>query len=59
MKLPNALTPLAERNFRYLWTGQAVSAAGDAMAPVALAFATLQVAHTASALGLVGARPLL
>ena len=53
MKLPKALTPLAERNFRYLWTGQAVSAAGDALAPVALAFATLQIAHTASALGLV------
>ncbi len=53
MKLPNALAPLSERNFRYLWTGQAVSAAGDALAPVALAFATLQIAHTASALGLV------
>src|SRR6266567_796821 len=33
--------------------GQAVSAAGDALAPVALAFATLQIAHSASALGLV------
>src|SRR5258706_2415806 len=53
VKLPKALTPLAERNFRYLWTGQAVSAAGDALAPVALAFATLQIANSASALGLV------
>jgi len=53
VKLPKALTPLAERNFRYLWTGQAVSAVGDALAPVALAFATLQIAHSASALGLV------
>ena len=53
MKLPKALTPLAERNFRYLWTGQAVSAMGDALTPVALAFATLQIAHSASALGLV------
>lgn len=53
MNLPKALTPLAERNFRYLWTGQAVSALGDALAPVALAFATLQIAHSASALGLV------
>ncbi|OLC15704.1 MAG: hypothetical protein AUH32_02840 [Actinobacteria bacterium 13_1_40CM_66_12] len=53
VKLPRALTPLAERNFRYLWTGQAVSAAGDALTPVALAFATLQIAHSASALGLV------
>jgi MFS family permease len=53
VKLPKALTPLAERNFRYLWTGQAVSAMGDALTPVALAFATLQIAHSASALGLV------
>ncbi len=53
MKLPKAFTPLAERNFRYLWTGQAVSAAGDALSPIALAFATLQIAHSASALGLV------
>ena len=53
MKLPKALTPLAERNFRYLWTGQAVSAMGDGLTPVALAFATLQIAHSASALGLV------
>lgn len=53
MALPTALDPFRERNFRLLWTGQAVSAAGDAMAPVAVAFATLQIAHTASALGLV------
>jgi MFS family permease len=53
VKLPKALTPLAERNFRYLWTGQAVSAVGDALSPIALAFATLQIAHSASALGLV------
>src|SRR5712671_820248 len=52
--LPTALAPLRERNFRLLWTGQAVSAAGDALTPVALgAFATLQIAHSASALGLV------
>jgi MFS family permease len=49
----NALAPLRERAFRLLWTGQAVSAFGDALAPVALAFAALQIAHTASALGLV------
>jgi len=53
VKLPKAFTPLAERNFRYLWTGQAVSAVGDALSPIALAFATLQIAHSASALGLV------
>ena len=48
-----ALEPLKERNFRLLWIGQAVSAIGDALTPVALAFAALQVGHTASALGLV------
>jgi MFS family permease len=53
MALPRALAPLRERNFRLLWIGQAVSASGDALSPVALAFATLQIAHTASALGLV------
>src|SRR5258708_2446922 len=46
-----ALEPLKERNFRLLWIGQAVSAAGDALVPVAFAFAALQVGHTASALG--------
>ncbi len=53
VRLPASLTPLAERNFRMLWAGQAVSAIGDALVPVALAFAALSVAHTASALGLV------
>jgi MFS family permease len=48
-----ALAPFRERNFRLLWFGQAVSAVGDALVPVALAFATLAVAHSASALGLV------
>jgi len=48
-----ALAPLRERNFRLLWIGQAVSAAGDSLVLVALAFATLSVAHTASALGIV------
>jgi MFS family permease len=49
----NALAPLRERTFRLLWFGQAVSAIGDSLTPVALAFAALQVGHTASALGLV------
>ncbi len=53
MALPRVLEPLRERNFRLLWIGQAVSASGDAISPVALAFATLQITHTASALGLV------
>jgi MFS family permease len=49
----NALAPLRERNFRLLWFGQAVSAVGDSLVTIALAFATLSVAHSASALGLV------
>ncbi|MHB8613893.1 MAG: MFS transporter [Candidatus Dormibacteraceae bacterium] len=49
----SALAPLKERNFRLLWTGQAVSAGGDSLVMIALAFATLSVAHSASALGLV------
>ena len=53
MKVPTALAPLAERNFRLLWIGQGVSSIGDSLVNIALAFATLQVAHSASALGLV------
>lgn len=49
----NALAPLRERNFRLLWFGQAVSAVGDSLVTIALAFATLSVAHSASALGMV------
>jgi MFS family permease len=48
-----ALAPLKERNFRLLWIGQAVSSIGDSLVTIALAFATLSVAHSASALGLV------
>ena len=48
-----ALAPLWERNFRLLWFGQAVSAVGDSLVTIALAFATLSVSHSASALGLV------
>jgi MFS family permease len=53
VKLPASLSPLAERNFRLLWIGQSVSSIGDSLVSVALAFATLSVAHSASALGLV------
>jgi MFS family permease len=48
-----ALAPLKERNFRLLWFGQAVSAVGDSLVTIALAFATLSVAHSATALGVV------
>src|SRR5436853_6880441 len=53
VRLPSALSPLTQTNFRLLWMGQGISAIGDALVPVALAFATLTVAHSASALGLV------
>ncbi len=48
-----ALAPLRERNFRLLWLGQGVSAIGDSLVPVALAFATLSINRSASALGAV------
>jgi MFS family permease len=53
MRLPKSVAPLAERNFRMLWIGQGVSSIGDSLVNIALAFATLSVAHSASALGLV------
>ncbi|HUZ86798.1 MAG TPA: MFS transporter [Candidatus Baltobacterales bacterium] len=53
MRLPLSLAPLAERNFRLLWMGQAVSAAGDSMTSIALAFATLSITRSAGALGAV------
>jgi MFS family permease len=43
--------PLRERPFRLLWLGRVASAAGDALVPVALAFAVLSVRHSATALG--------
>jgi MFS family permease len=53
VKLPVSLSPLAERNFRFLWIGQAVSAVGDSITLIALAFATLAVSPSAGSLGLV------
>lgn len=47
------LGALEERPFRLLWTGQAASAAGDALVPVALAFAVIGIRGSASDLGLV------
>jgi MFS family permease len=44
--------PLREREFRLLFTGQLISLAGTAMAPIALAFAVLDLG-TASDLGFV------
>jgi MFS family permease len=46
-----AWAPLTERPFRLLWLGRVASATGDALVPVALAFAVLSVRHSATALG--------
>jgi MFS family permease len=43
--------PLRERQFRLLWLGQVASGMGDALVPVALAFAVLSVNSSATALG--------
>ena len=45
------LRPLAERRFRLLWLGRVSSAAGDALMPVALAFAVLSINRSGLALG--------
>ncbi|HEY7599624.1 MAG TPA: MFS transporter [Candidatus Limnocylindrales bacterium] len=49
----DALAPLREREFRLLFTGETVSFLGTAMAPVALAFAVLELTGSAGDLGLV------
>jgi len=51
--LTAALAPLRERDFRLLFLGRTVSFAGSAMAPVALAFAVLELGGSATELGLV------
>jgi MFS family permease len=47
------LGALRQRDFRLLWLGQATSAFGSGLVPVALAFAVVDLAASASALGLV------
>ena len=48
-----ALNPLRERQFRLLFFGRTVSLFGSAFAPVAIAFAVLDLTGSASDLGLV------
>jgi predicted MFS family arabinose efflux permease len=45
--------PLRERNFLLLFIGQSVSGLGNALVPVALAFALLDLTHSAADLGYV------
>lgn len=49
----SALGALSEPQFRLLWIGQTASAAGDALIPVAVAFAVLGIGGTATDLGIV------
>jgi MFS family permease len=48
-----ALIPLRHREFRLLFTGRATTILGSAMAPVALAFAVLDITGSKTDLGLV------
>ena len=47
------LGPLGEGPFRMLWMGQTTSAVGDAMIPVAIAFAVIHLGGDAAGIGLV------
>jgi MFS family permease len=51
--LKDLVAALGERRFRLLFAGRAISDFGDKLVPVALAFAVLELEHSASALGLV------
>lgn len=52
-RLPRSLDALREREFRLLFTAHAISAVGDFLVPVALAFAVLDLTGSASDLGFV------
>jgi len=52
-RVPEALGALREREFRRLFTGQAISLLGDGMVGVALAFAVLDLTGSISDLGYV------
>ncbi len=51
--LPASLFPLRQHAFRVLFAGRLVSVAGSTVAPVALAFAVLDLGGSATALGVV------
>ena len=59
MRLPRRFGPLHEREFGLLYAGQAVSLLGDALVPVALAFAVLDLTGSATDLGYVFAAQIL
>jgi MFS family permease len=53
--LARLAAPLARPAYRLLWTGQTVSAAGDALVQLAMVFAILRIGGTASDIGYVAA----
>src|SRR5207302_764691 len=53
MRWRGMLGALGERPFRLLWIGQTASAVGDGVIAVALAWAVLDLTHSAGKLGLV------
>ncbi len=59
MRVVERLGALRERQFRLLWLGQATSAFGDGLVPVALAFAVIELTGSATDLGLVFAAGLI
>ena len=53
MRLAGRLGPLAERQFRLLFAGRTISVLGNAIAPIAIAFAVLDLTGSKSDLGFV------
>jgi len=53
MRFAGRLETLQERQFRLLWAAQAVSAFGDGLFPIALAFAVVELTGSAGDLGIV------
>ena len=53
MTTSEALAPLRERNFRHYFSSRVVNLLGSLMAPVALAFAVLEISDSPTALGVV------
>jgi MFS family permease len=53
MSLPDTLAPLRDRRFAWYFAGRMVSTAGSVMAPIALAFAVLDLTGSPGALGIV------
>ncbi len=53
MRAGAALAPLRDGRFRLLFAGRSISTLGSAMAPIALAFAVLDISDSAAVLGLV------